>query len=128
MTDTPMPLDFAVRRFFPHGGVSREQMLAAIRRGQLKAEKIGRSYLVTPGAIREWRNTCRVNVSQPASTSASARAGSHDGSLSMAERKSTLAAALAITRGLKRNSEPTLPRRKKSTPCGETPLRLVSQT
>ena len=29
--DAPMPLDFAVKRFFPHGGVTKHHMLAAIR-------------------------------------------------------------------------------------------------
>lgn len=60
MSDAPMPLDFAIRRFFPHGGVSKPQMIAAIRRGELRAEKIGRAYLVTPGAIREWRRKLRL--------------------------------------------------------------------
>jgi hypothetical protein len=127
MSEAPMPLDYAVRRFFPHGGVSKEQMLAAIRKGRLKAEKIGRAYLVTSGSIREWRKSCARNY-PPDSGPASAKAASRDGSLSMEERKSTLAAALAITRGLKLNSEPTLPKRNKSTPRAGTPIRLVSQT
>lgn len=37
--DAPMPLDFAVKRFFPHGGVTKQHMLAAIHKGALAAEK-----------------------------------------------------------------------------------------
>jgi hypothetical protein len=127
MSEAPMPLDYAVRRFFPHGGVSKEQMLAAIRKGRLKAEKIGRAYLVTPGSIREWRKSCARNC-PPDSGSAPAKAASLDGSLSMDERKSTLAAALAITKGLRKNSGNTSRPRARSTPRAETPIRLVSQT
>lgn len=128
MSDTPMPLDFAVRRFFPHGGVTKEQMLAAIRRGQLRAEKIGRAYLVTAGDIREWRRTCRVNGCQPGSISGSAKVEMRVGSLSMDERKLTLAAALASIKALKKSSAPTSRKRGRSTPPAGTPLKLVSRT
>ena len=128
MTDVPMPLDIALRKFFPEGGLTKEAMLAAIRRGDLNCERIGRAYFVTAGDIREWREKCRVKGSRQGFISESGKAVNHDGSLSMAERKSTLAAALAITKGLKSNSGRTSRQRGGSTPAPGTPLRLVSQT
>lgn len=122
-----MPLDFAVKRFFPHGGVSKTQMLAAIHKGTLRAEKIGRGYLVTPGAIREWRKSC-VKSCQPGSACANAPAARGDGSLSMDERKSTRDAALAIIKGLKKASGNTSQRTVRSTPRPETRLKLVAPT
>jgi hypothetical protein len=126
--DSPMPLDIALRKFFPDGGLTKEAMLAAIRRGDLNCERIGRAYFVTAVDIREWRNTCRARGSRQGFTSDSGKAVNHDGSLSMAERKSTLAAALAITKGLKSSSGRTSRRRAGSTPAPGPPLRLVSQT
>lgn len=43
--DAPMPLDFAVKRFFPHGGVTKQHMLAAIHKGALReaADKLERA-------------------------------------------------------------------------------------
>ena len=115
MSEGPMPLDFAARRFFPHGGVTKAHMLSAIRAGKLQAEKIGRAYLVTAGHIREWRKSCRVENCRQGSGSAPAKGESPDGSLSMDERRSTLVAALAITQGLRKGSGNTSPPIVKST-------------
>ena len=126
--DAPMPLDFALKRFFPHGGVTKQHMLAAIHKGALAAEKIGRAYFVTAGDIREWRKSCRVENCPRGSASGNAKGESPDVSLSMEARKSTLAAALAITQKLKRNSENTLPKRARSTRPAGIQLRLVART
>lgn len=126
--DTPMPLDAAVARFFPDGGVTKQHMLAAIHRGELACEKIGRGYFVTQGDIREWRNRCREKGSRQGFVSENGKAVDPDGSLSMDERKSTLAAALAITNRLRKRSGSTSPKRGKSTPPAATPLRLVAPT
>jgi hypothetical protein len=126
--ETAMPLDIAIGKFFPDGGISKEHLLAAIRRGELACEKIGRSYFVTASDIKEWRNRCRAKGSRQGFTSDSGKAVNPDGSLSMEERKSTLAAALAITRRLKKNSGNTSLNTGKSTPAPATPLRLVVRT
>jgi hypothetical protein len=128
MTDHPMPLDIALQKFFPDGGLTKEAMLAAIRRGELTCERIGRAYFVTAQDIREWRNRCRVKGYRPGSGSEAVKGEKTDGSLSMAERKSTLAAALAITKGLKKGSVNTSRPRARSTPPAGTPLKLVSPT
>ena len=61
MTDAPMPLEAAVRVFFPHGGVTKSTLLAAIRAGTLGFEKVGRAYLVTEADISAWRTKCRCD-------------------------------------------------------------------
>ena len=128
MTDAPMPLEVAIRRFFPEGGVTIDILRAAIRKGELTCERIGRSYFVTPHDIREWRHKCRVRGSRHGSGSRTGASVESDGSLSMAERKSTLAAALAITKGLRKSSGNTSRRTAGSTPAPAIPLKLVSQT
>jgi hypothetical protein len=128
MTDAPMPLEVAIRRFFPEGGVTIDIMRAAIRKGELTCERIGRSYFVTPQDVRDWRHTCRAKGSRPGFGLGNGKGESRDGSLSMAERKSTLAAALAITKGLRKSSVNTSRRIAGSTPAPGTPLKLVSQT
>ena len=128
MTDAPMPLEVAIRRFFPEGGVTIDILRAAIRKGELTCERIGRSYFVTPQDVREWRHTCRVKGSRQGSGSGSGKVARTDGSLSMEERKSILAAALGTTRALKNSFKNTSQKRAVSTPVPGTPLKLVSQT
>lgn len=69
MTDAPMPLEAAVRVFFPHGGVTKSTLLAAIRAGTLGFEKVGRAYLVTEADISAWRTKCRDEAKARACTS-----------------------------------------------------------
>lgn len=128
MTDAPMPLEIAAKRFFPDGGVTIDMMRSAIRKGELTCERIGRSYFVTPADVREWRHKCRVKGCRQGSGSDSVRAASPDGSLSMEERKSILAAALGTTKALKKGFKNTLQERAASTPAPGTPLKLVSRT
>jgi hypothetical protein len=123
-----MPLDIALGKFFPDGGVTKEQLLSAIRKGELACEKIGRGYYVTASDIKQWRMKCREKGSRPDCASRTAKSVDSDGSLSMDERKSTLAAALAITKRLKKSSVNISLKRKPSTLAPGTPLRLVSQT
>ena len=54
---TPLPLDAAVKTFFPNGGVTKNMLLLAIRRGVLGFEKIGRAYFVTEADVMQWRKT-----------------------------------------------------------------------
>jgi hypothetical protein len=101
-SDTPMPLDKAVQVYFPHGGVTKSTLLAAIRRGTLAYEKIGRAYFVTDAGIMEWRRQCHVAANPHGSNTEQLKTA---GSLSMDQRRSTQAAALATVRALKRSSE-----------------------
>lgn len=119
-----MPLDVAVARHFPLGGATKATLLAAIRRGDLACERIGRAYFVTDADVKQWRRKCRESASRPGSSSGAALAGQIDGSLSMDERKSTLAAAQAIVQALKPGLANTSRR-----PAGSTQrsgIRLVS--
>ena len=61
---TPLPLDAAVKTFFPNGGVTKNMLLLAIRRGVLGFEKIGRAYFVTEADVMQWRKTCRNAATQ----------------------------------------------------------------
>lgn len=66
----PMPLAVAVSALFPHGGVTKSTLLAAIRKGDLAYEKIGKAYFVTEADIAAWRNRCRADACLPGSTTA----------------------------------------------------------
>lgn len=55
----PMPLAVATRTCFPHGGVTKSTLLAAIRAGRLGFEKVGNRYMVTEADIEKWREKCR---------------------------------------------------------------------
>lgn len=59
--DVLMPLSVALKTFFPHGGVYRSTMLAAIRSGKLECSKVGKSYMVTEANIHSWTEKCRVS-------------------------------------------------------------------
>lgn len=45
--NSPMPLNIALQKCFPHGGVSISTMQKAIRQGKLNCSRLGRVYLVT---------------------------------------------------------------------------------
>jgi hypothetical protein len=95
-----MPLQVAVETFFPHGGVTKSTLLAAIRDRRLGFEKIGKTYFVTGADIQQWRDTqCRAAACPQGSITAPPKT---DGSLSMAERKSTHSAAALDSFGERR--------------------------
>ena len=88
MIDAPMPLPAAVQVCFPHGGVTVNTLRRAIRAGELAAELIGKQYMVTPGAIEDWREqTCRVRARGRASTSRNVRAANRFMSSETEKRK-----------------------------------------
>ena len=64
--DAPMPLKVAAATCFPHGGVTKSTLLAAIAKGRLAYEKIGKTFFVTEAAVIEWRNQCRAGNCRPA--------------------------------------------------------------
>ena len=83
---TPLPLDAAVKTFFPNGGVTKNMLLLAIRRGVLGFEKIGRAYFVTEADVMQWRKTCRNAARAQGSISGSERGGSPSTSSSTERR------------------------------------------
>jgi excisionase family DNA binding protein len=92
-TDAPMPISAAVAAFFPHGGVTKATLLAAIRAGTLGFEKVGRAYLVTEADIQAWRAKCREEAKGRVSTSTKEKAASQ--SMSSATDRAALAQAAA---------------------------------
>lgn len=69
---TPMPIDQAVKRLFPYGGVTRATLLSACRAGQLSYAKIGNRFLVTQADIEDWLKRNRVEHSSSTLTSTKA--------------------------------------------------------
>lgn len=125
-SDAPMPLHAAVQVYFPHGGVTKSTLLAAIKRGGLAYEKIGNAYFVTGADIQHWRATeCRAAANPQGCNTAPQKT---DGSLSMAERRSTRDAALASVRALKHSSATTSRAIARSTPGSVIPLKSRVRT
>lgn len=84
---TPMPLEVAVKVCFPHGGATVSTLRRAIRAGELAAEIIGKGYMVTAGAIQDWReNTCRARAKAQGSISGKGR-GKRPSMLSETEKR-----------------------------------------
>jgi hypothetical protein len=102
--DDPLPLSEAVAQFYPCGGIKVATLLSAIRQGKLGHEKQGRAYFVTRRDIEAWRKACRVPPKAPASTCASEKDASRSGSSETGNESSALAAAKAISAGLKKRS------------------------
>ena len=63
LTNIPMPIDEAVKRFFPFGGVTRSTLLSACRSGALSYAKIGNRYLVSRDDIDAWIAHSKVRKS-----------------------------------------------------------------
>ncbi|WP_415005171.1 helix-turn-helix domain-containing protein [Aestuariivirga sp.] len=60
----PFPLDAAVSYFFPNGGITKNTLRAAIRKGELECEHIGNKYFVTASDIEKWREKLRKPVTR----------------------------------------------------------------
>src|SRR5262245_26305954 len=73
-SEPSMPIARAVEVCFPHGGIKPATLMAAIRRGELAYEKIGRAYFVTETDVTEWRKQCRVPQKVTASISGKEKA------------------------------------------------------
>jgi hypothetical protein len=97
----PIPIDVAAAMFFPHGGIKTATLFAAIRKGRLAVEKVGKAYFVTRHDIEEWRKSCRVERSPRASTLGDAPIGSPNGSSEMETQNSSLAVANAMSAALR---------------------------
>jgi hypothetical protein len=103
--DAPLSLQEAAQTIL-RGLVTASTLRAAADRGELAVERLGRRIVVTPRAISEWRELCRVAVkaqgyisNQPAET-----AKRHCGLSETEEDQSAQDAALAIARMLKEGS------------------------
>lgn len=95
-----MRLADAAKLFFPHGGVTKHTLLAAIRNEKLEFIQIGKAYYVTEADIQDWLGKCRARKKGYISGFANGKAASPSG-LSLEDRKNaSLAAALRISKAL----------------------------
>ena len=107
--DHPMTLKQACELEFG-GAIKPASLMAEHRRGNLRLEKVGRTYLVTRGYLKEMRNKCLVDPPQRAlgsGSSPSARMGMevsrpHGGSSVTATSSAALDWLKANVAGLKR--------------------------
>lgn len=104
--DASIPLAEAVRLFFPFGGVSVASLRTEARKGRLELHQIAGKDFVTPAAIREMKEQCRVLASRPASKSETA-----DGSSETDRHTSAQDAMSAIEAALKPASRDTYGRK-----------------
>lgn len=56
----PVTLEDAAARFFPGGKVSGETLRGYVRKGDLRAYRVGRQYWTTGADVKEMLNACRV--------------------------------------------------------------------
>lgn len=100
--DQPISLNEAAEICL-RGLVKVATLRAAVERGELMVERLGRRVLTTPAAVNEWRQRCRVNPKAQDYTSCQSDAMERDdfGSSEMERRKLAQAAALATARALK---------------------------
>jgi len=108
--DAPYTLRAAADRLL-HGAVKAATLRAAIERGDLACERLGRVHVVTPRALREWRERCRVLPKARVSTPI---APADNGSSAMAPPSVEQAALSTIAAALTKRSPPTS---AKSSPC-----------
>lgn len=107
--DHPMTLKQACEIEF-RGAIKPASLMAEHRRGNLQLEKVGRTYLVTRGYLKEMRNKCRVDPPQRApafGSSQNARTAmevsrSHGGSSVTATSSAALDSLKANVAGLKK--------------------------
>lgn len=71
--NAPMTLREAAEGLL-RGVVKASTLRAAADRGELEIERLGRVHVVTPRAIREWRERCRTPASERAAASPGAYA------------------------------------------------------
>lgn len=102
---TPMRLDEAARVLL-HGLVTKSTLRAAINRGDLIAERIGRILVVTPRAVLDWRRKCQGKVAGRTCTRKKA-AENRGGTSETASADSQQAVALSILSGLGKPSPTT---------------------
>ena len=119
---TPMPLHVAAQICFPHGGVTKSTLLAAIRAGSLTYAKVGNRYLVTEADIEGWMKQCRIQAKARDYGSESARGERPSISSGVSDRaKLAQASALLTAQALTKPSRTISPRTS-----GPTPANVIS--
>lgn len=121
-----LPLGKAVEKFFPHGGLTVSTLQAAVRSGALGATKLGRSYFVTAEDIQGWVKQCRKSAKPQDCISESAKDAPQSGSSSMERARLAQAAALNISKRLKKRLPATC--RKDSGPTPDNVTSLASRS
>lgn len=100
MTDL-LTIKEAARRLDKSGRVSPQWVRKRLRELDLPVVVLSNKHFVEPSVMDELLERCRVKPSDPASTSAAARAGHPSGSFVMAIRKSSPAAVKVINAKLR---------------------------
>ena len=102
--DAPLSLKEAAETLL-RGLVTASTLRAAADRGELIVERLGRRIVVTPKAIAEWRESCRVIQNRRDYTCGTpeGRQISLAGSLKTERMRLAQAAALATAKALKSN-------------------------
>ena len=106
--DAPIRLAEACASLFG-GRITPATLRAEAKRGRLVIERYGNKLFVTPKAIREMREKCRVPQRVPASISTSDVAETPPGSSETAKAASERASVLAIVERLRKPSVDTSP-------------------
>lgn len=105
--DAPMTLAEAAQTVL-RGVVKVATLRAAVERGELTIERLGRVHVVTPRAIRDWRERCRAPAKAPASMPiASEDSGSFETDLRSVEQAALLQTVAELTRPCKPTSRPS---------------------
>lgn len=126
--DTPIPVDKAVSVLLPYGGMTADTLLRAIRKGRLKAERLGRRYYITKRAFDAWRGTCQTALKDLDSDSAREKVGPPSMSSATETKRLAQDAALAICEALTKGLPVTQPRRSGQTENNVISLKYQSGT
>jgi hypothetical protein len=120
--DTPMRLQEACDRFFG-GRLTPKALRAESRKGNLTIEKIANKDFVTPSAIQEMREKCRVAKALPASSRGSTATASSASSSAMGPFTSERDALLAKLKARRKSSRNTSAKRSKNqSPSNVVPI------
>ncbi len=122
--DAPLTLQEACARYF-RGAIGPATLRAEARRGRLALMRIGRTDFVTPAAMREMMEKCRVPQKEPAFGSTPPKelgsSGTEDRSFD------AQAAARASANALKKRSATTSPKSSSQPPAKVISLASRSQ-
>lgn len=119
--DAPMTLAEAAQTVL-RGVVKVATLRAAVERGDLTIERLGRVHVVTPRAIRDWRERCRAPAKAPASMPIG---GEASGSSAMDLRSVEQAALLQTVAGLTKPCKPISRPSSQSPSAAIVPLRSL---
>ena len=124
---TPLPLAQAAAVFFPHGGVTKNTLLADVKKGKLGFERIGNAYFTTEADIQDWRKLCREEARVRVSTCGKNTAGHLSTSSLMDRAKQAQNAALMMSKALTGSCKNTLPKDSGQQPGNVISLQSTAQ-